>query len=59
MTNRAEYNPVTTCSPAHNTLVESYGAVKAFDYHAVSCGVAIRAFTKGKLSHTRLHHLHG
>lgn len=29
--------------------MQSYGAVKAFDYRSSSCGVAIRAFTKGKL----------
>ncbi|KAK6824275.1 hypothetical protein RU639_005075 [Aspergillus parasiticus] len=46
----AGYSPITTCSPSHNALVQSYGAIKAFDYRSASCGVAIRAFTKGKLS---------
>ncbi|KAB8223179.1 hypothetical protein BDV33DRAFT_200730 [Aspergillus novoparasiticus] len=44
------YSPITTCSPSHNALVQSYGAIKEFDYRSASCGVAIRAFTKGKLS---------
>ncbi|KAJ5524554.1 hypothetical protein N7494_011204 [Penicillium frequentans] len=30
-------------------MVESYGAIKAFDYHSASCGMAIRAFTKDLL----------
>ncbi|CAG8895987.1 unnamed protein product [Penicillium egyptiacum] len=47
---RIRYSPITTCSPGHNALVQSYGAAKAFDYRSASCGVAIRAFTKGKLS---------
>ncbi|KAE8330341.1 hypothetical protein BDV39DRAFT_202144 [Aspergillus sergii] len=42
-TGTSGYSPITTCSPGHNVLVQSYGAVKAFDY-------AIRAFTKGELS---------
>ncbi|KAE8313116.1 hypothetical protein BDV41DRAFT_577071 [Aspergillus transmontanensis] len=42
----AGYSPIMTCSPGHNALVQSYGAVKAFDYRSASCGVAIRAFTK-------------
>ncbi|KAE8341903.1 hypothetical protein BDV24DRAFT_174279 [Aspergillus arachidicola] len=46
----AEYSPITTCWPGHNALVQSYGAIKAFDYGSASCGVTIRAFTKGKLS---------
>ncbi|PIG79034.1 hypothetical protein AARAC_003584 [Aspergillus arachidicola] len=46
----AGYSPITTCSPSHNALVQSYGTIKAFDYRSASCGVAIRAFTKGKLS---------
>lgn len=45
----AGYTPITTCSPANFALVSSFGAAKAFDYHAPSCGVAIRAFTRGKL----------
>ncbi|KAE8381825.1 hypothetical protein BDV26DRAFT_300766 [Aspergillus bertholletiae] len=44
------YYPITTCSPAHDALVQSYGAVRTFDYHSASCGVAIRAFTEGQLS---------
>ncbi|EJP61203.1 alcohol dehydrogenase [Beauveria bassiana ARSEF 2860] len=45
----AGYLPLTTCSLSNFNLVKSFGAEKAFDYHSPSCGVAIRAFTKGKL----------
>lgn len=45
----AGYIPITTCSPSNFALVTSFGATKAFDYHVPSCGVAIRAFTRGKL----------
>ncbi|KAA8645742.1 hypothetical protein EYZ11_001275 [Aspergillus tanneri] len=46
----AGYTPIATCSPKNNSLVQSYGAIKTFDYHSASCGVAIRAYTKGKLA---------
>ncbi|KAK2603639.1 hypothetical protein QQS21_004220 [Conoideocrella luteorostrata] len=45
----AGYIPLATCSPSNFDLVKSFGAEKAFDYHSPSCGVSIRAFTKGKL----------
>ncbi|OBT75938.1 hypothetical protein VF21_05750 [Pseudogymnoascus sp. 05NY08] len=45
------YLPIATCSPANFGLVQSFGAVKAFDYHSPSCGVAIRSYTKGALQH--------
>lgn len=45
------YNVVTTCSPKNFTLVESYGAEKAFDYHSPTCGEDIRAYTGNSLEY--------
>ncbi|PNY25475.1 Alcohol dehydrogenase [Tolypocladium capitatum] len=47
----AGYTPIATCSPSNFDLVTSFGAEKVFDYHSPSCGVSMRAYTRGKLEH--------
>nr|QJX57336.1 ChaC [Chaetomium olivaceum] len=44
------FRVITTCSPANFTLVESYGAEKAFDYHSPTVMESIRAYTNNSLS---------
>ncbi|KAK0118225.1 hypothetical protein ONS95_012529 [Cadophora gregata] len=46
---RAGYEPIVTCSPANNTLCESYGAAACFDYNSPACGADIRVRTDNKL----------
>ncbi|KAJ5993158.1 enoyl reductase [Penicillium sp. IBT 35674x] len=48
---RAGYRVVTTCSPANNELMASYGADKAFDYHSQSHAQEIRDFTANALEY--------
>ncbi|WEW56048.1 hypothetical protein PRK78_001483 [Emydomyces testavorans] len=43
------FKVVTTCSPRNFSLVESYGAEKAFDYNSPTCADDIRAYTKNGL----------
>ncbi|KAK0118226.1 hypothetical protein ONS95_012529 [Cadophora gregata] len=45
----AGYEPIVTCSPANNTLCESYGAAACFDYNSPACGADIRVRTDNKL----------
>ncbi|KAL9122906.1 MAG: hypothetical protein Q9187_000536 [Circinaria calcarea] len=45
------FKVVTTCSPRHFQLVESYGAERAFDYHSPTCAEDIRAYTKNTLQY--------
>ncbi|KAK4164413.1 Trans-enoyl reductase mycC [Cladorrhinum sp. PSN259] len=45
------FRVVTTCSPANFSLVESYGAEKAFDYHSSSLAQDVRAYTRNNLAY--------
>ncbi|KAK4463580.1 Trans-enoyl reductase mycC [Cladorrhinum samala] len=45
------FRVVTTCSPANFSLVESYGAEKAFDYHSPSLAQDVRAYTRNNLAY--------
>ncbi|KAK0612276.1 chaperonin 10-like protein [Bombardia bombarda] len=45
----AGYTPIVTCSPANNSLCESYGAAACFDYHSPACGADIRVHTDNRL----------
>ncbi|KAI0966400.1 alcohol dehydrogenase GroES-like domain-containing protein [Xylaria arbuscula] len=47
----AGFTPIVTCSPANNTLCQSFGAAACFDYHSPSCGADIRAWTDGRLAY--------
>lgn len=42
-------DPIVTCSPRNFTLVQSYGAVAAFDYRSPTCVADIRAATNNSL----------
>lgn len=46
----AGYIPIVTCSPANNSLCESYGAVACFDYNSATCGADIREYTANSLT---------
>lgn len=48
---RAGYTPIVTCSPANNSLCESYGAAACFDYHSPACGADIRVHTDNCLKY--------
>ncbi|EAS31152.1 zinc binding enoyl reductase [Coccidioides immitis RS] len=43
------FKVITTCSPKNFSLVESYGAEKAFDYNSPTCADDIRMYTKNSL----------
>nr|A0A411KUQ4.1 RecName: Full=Trans-enoyl reductase ucsL; AltName: Full=UCS1025A pyrrolizidinone biosynthesis cluster protein L [Acremonium sp.]QBC88156.1 UcsL [Acremonium sp.] len=45
----AGYTPITTCSPRNFGLVESYGAVAAFDYHSETCATEMKTYTRSSL----------
>ncbi|RYO85824.1 hypothetical protein DL766_001215 [Monosporascus sp. MC13-8B] len=51
VTSSSGYRVITTCSPKNFTMVEGYGAEKAFDYHSSTCGEDIRAYTKNSLEY--------
>lgn len=46
---RAGCIPITTCSPKNFSLVEAYGAHKAFDYHDQDCAAQIKSYTEDAL----------
>lgn len=48
---RAGYNPIVTCSPANNSLCESFGASVCFDYNSPTCGADIRLHTDNSLAY--------
>lgn len=48
---RSGFKVITTCSPKHSGLVESYGAEKAFDYNSPTCAEDIRSYTKNTLQY--------
>ena len=48
---RSGFKVITTCSPKHFGLVESYGAEKAFDYNSPSCAEDIRSYTRNTLQY--------
>jgi NADPH:quinone reductase-like Zn-dependent oxidoreductase len=45
------HKPIGVSSRRHFELVKSRGAVKAFDYHSVSCAQDIRTYTKNRLAY--------
>ncbi|MCJ1264166.1 hypothetical protein MMC22_004037 [Lobaria immixta] len=42
----ANLRPIAICSPRNFSLVKSYGAEAAFDYHSTSCAEDVKAYTK-------------
>lgn len=48
---RAGYKPIATCSPKHDTLLRSLGAVSTFDYNDLSCAASIRTQTFNRVKH--------
>ncbi|KAF4952471.1 hypothetical protein FGADI_6705 [Fusarium gaditjirri] len=48
---RAGYNPIVTCSPANNSLCESFGASACFNYNSPTCGADIRLHTDNSLAY--------
>ncbi|KAI2794199.1 Trans-enoyl reductase apdC [Penicillium oxalicum] len=46
---RSGYTPITTCSPHNFHLVQSLGAVAAFDYHSPTCGRQLRDLSSGTI----------
>ncbi|KAG5764439.1 hypothetical protein H9Q72_007484 [Fusarium xylarioides] len=47
----AGYNPIVTCSPANNSLCESFGSSACFDYNSPTCGADIRLHTDNSLAY--------
>ncbi|KAJ5858772.1 hypothetical protein N7534_004049 [Penicillium rubens] len=47
----AGYRAIAVCSPQNFGLVNDLGAEVAFDYHSVTCGKDIRAYTHDDLGH--------